>query len=126
MATPFSLYENAILTFNVGDGTFKNDPLTGNLVENIVPIVLRAFLTQDSDTSEQMIRGVGIDTTKLFLKGFLTEPQIMPPNIGLGAVGTATIDGRSGKFIVYPSIKSPFKVVNQVLGDPIRGEFQTV
>ena len=126
MATPFSLYENAILTFNVGGGTFKNDPLTGNLVENIVPIVLRAFLTQDSDTSEQMIRGVGIDTTKLFLKGFLTEPQIMPPNIGLGAVGTATIDGRSGKFIVYPSIKSPFKVVNQVLGDPIRGEFQTV
>ena len=126
MATPFSLYENAILIFNAGDGTFQTDTLTGNRVENTIPITLRAFLSQDSDTSEQMIRSVGIDSTKLFLKGFLTEPQFMPPNIGLGAVGTATIDGRTGKFIIYPNIKSPFKVVNLVLGDPIRGEFQTV
>ena len=126
MATPFSLYENATLVFNVGNGTFQNDTLTGNRVENTTEVVLRAFLSQDSDTSEQMIRGVGIDTTKLFLKGFLTEPQFMPPNIGLGAVGTAIIDGRSGKFIIYPNIKSPYKVVNLVLGDPIRGEFQTV
>lgn len=126
MVTPFTPYTNATITFTVGDGTFINDTLTGNQVENTTLVILQAFLSQDSDTSEQMMREIGIDTTKLFLKGFLTDPQTMPAGIGLGAVGTATIDGKTGKFILYPSIKSPFQVVNQVLGDPIRGEFQAV
>lgn len=131
MASPFPA--NAVLVFQVSDGTMTTDPKTGNKKPGTEAIELKAYLNSDSRP-----RGLfypGLDEAEEPLRGYIVEApdgsSNLPSGIGHLSKGQVTITDpvtgatKSGIFTLYRGTPSPFGV-EAATGAKISGVFRFV
>ena len=117
-----TLPQNAILTFTQqGTGT-ETDPATGNVTAVTTPIEIKAALTELGDkTGEQ--NQIGLDTRYRSMRGYLLEK--LPADIPLKGRVKCVIGEETGTFHFTERL-TPYKAeIEQLLGTPIQGSFQT-
>lgn len=126
--SPFEDNANALLTFKVGTGIYQRDPASGNQIEVVSTIEVKAML--NADRSTQTIAVMGLDQSQTPLKGRAVNPLYLTANICAGAraicvlVDLFTGTQQVGEFIVSRIGASPFAAVTELLGTAIEGYFR--
>jgi hypothetical protein len=126
--SPFEENANAVMTFKVGTGIYQRDPDSGNQIEVVSTIEIKAMLNVDRST--QTIALMGADLSQTPLKGRAVEPLYLPASIRAGAravcalVDLFTGAEMIGEFVVSRVGASPFAAVTELLGSAIEGYFR--
>jgi len=130
MPSPFSPFQNAILTFQVPTNIVTTNAV-GNRVVQTTPVEILAMLKPVKNAAEVQ-RYLGDDSSAELMKGYLIEPLQLPANLHPPVEGTATIITalgitETGTFELQPLSQSPYltgvKVdfLNKVVGIFRRG-----
>jgi hypothetical protein len=126
--SPFEENANAVLTFKVGTGIYQRDLASGNQIEVVSTIEVKAMLNVDRST--QSIAVMGLDRSQTPLKGRAVDPLYLPASICAGArAGGRLMDmftgaEQVGEFVVSRVHASPFAAVTELLGSAIEGYFR--
>lgn len=132
MTSPFSGFENSILTFQVADGTFTTNAV-GNRSFSTKPQVIKALLKPTTDTStvnryaQEIQQFAGADGHAALLEGYLVEPQAYPQGVEFlmeSDIEIFVVIGKKegGRFKLLPSVQSPYVVAMGIDAiTPIRG-----
>lgn len=135
MTSPFSGFDNAILTFQVADGTYTTNAV-GNRSLNYQPLTIKAVLKPTTDTgtvnryAQEIQQFAGADGHAVLLEGCLVEPQIYPQGVEFLMEGDIEITvaigkAETGRFKLLPIVQSPYVVAMGIdLITPIRGIFR--
>ncbi|MGL6341852.1 MAG: hypothetical protein ACRC80_22255 [Waterburya sp.] len=114
----------------VPTGVFEENPITGNLEEQFEELVLKATVK----TVERSFRdnGYEVNPKRIYLQGYLVNPKSLPSHLQSGMSITAyLIDPHTrqiidGEFIIDLTMQSRIKQVSKILGNQIKGWFQSV
>ncbi|QKQ75655.1 hypothetical protein [Nostoc sp. TCL240-02] len=135
MSSPFSGFENTILTFQVADRTYTINAV-GNRSLNYQPLIIKAVLKPTTDTStvnryaNEIQQFAGADGHATLLEGYLVEPQAYPQGIEFLAeadIEIVVVIGKpeTGRFKLLPVVQSPYVVAMGIDAiTPIRGIFR--
>ena len=135
MTSPFFGFDNAILTFQVADGTHTTNAI-GNRIPNTRPVEILALLkvTQSQSTllryANEIEQFAGADGYADVLEGYLVDPTTYPDGVEFLAVGDISIKMlinrvETGKFKLLPVLQSPYFVATGIdLITPILGIFR--
>ena len=117
--TPLLENQNAVLTFETNNIVI--DPDTGQAkIGKGAEISLEAIAHSDSDRNEDEYFA-GKDQKIQLVRGRLVNPKTFPPEITHLQEGYATIDGKTGKFILELYSQNPY--VGDILGTKFNGKF---
>lgn len=126
MTSPFAPFANSTLRFQVAGSGLVEDR-NGNLRPARVTVTVSALLKQstknksDSQTSERS----GVDTSAIYLEGYLVEPAVLPSSITIDSACQITWQGREGRFFYEFTAVNPYlAALNINLVNQIRGWFQ--
>lgn len=126
MSSPFLLDEISLatLTFKIQQAGSEVDPITGVILPTTADLTLSVFLRPKSGAKE--IEHPGVNSSSVYMEGYLVNPMIMPKTVLPGAIAQYTYtDGfnvtHTGEFILLSSPPSVFSVVRDELGDKIVG-----
>ena len=116
---PYWRIKNAVLTFETNSVVI--DPDTGQpKIGKGIEITLEAIVHEDRDRNQDEYFA-GKDQKIQLVRGRLVNPKTFPPEITHLQEGYATIDGRTGKFILELYSQNPY--VGNVLGTKFNGKF---
>ena len=133
--SPFSGFDNTILTFQIADGIYTINAV-GNRSPNYQPLVIKALLKPPTDYStisryaDEIQQFAGADGHAVLLEGYLVEPQVYPQGIEFLMEADIEITVASGKpetgrFKLLPVVQSPYVVAMGIDAiTPIRGIFR--
>lgn len=122
VASPFEPYENSVLNFQVALGALAPDSY-GNMRPAKSTIVVRALLEQKRDPNDELRPGV--DTTAVWVEGYLVEPRPLPDGVTPDSVCTGTWQGLAGRFYLEFTARNPYlEALDIDLVERIRGYFQ--
>jgi hypothetical protein len=137
--SPFKGFENATITFQVTDRTYKNNAV-GNRIANTRLVTIKALLKPTIDTSsvsryaKEIAQFAGADSYAFLLEGYLVEPEVYPSEIRFlmeadiilkDVISTTGIHAETGRFKLLPVIQSPFLIASQITSvTPIKGIFR--
>ena len=119
MATPFSAFANATITFKIPDGPIVTDAY-GNDATPLVDWEATAMLNQQSKPTNSEFQSQFSQET-IYVEGRLIEPKTLPSTIQPEQIGTASIDGIDYEFRYLPAIASSYFAENSILGQKLRG-----
>jgi hypothetical protein len=122
MTSPFP--SNAILTFSVPTGQLIMDPATGNVIPEVAPLTVKAYLAPDGVQSNYAPEDntPGVNDASERMSGRMTEPQQVPLQISNLSEADAVINGQPGRFLLRIPTQDAWGV-SDVLGDRIYGIF---
>jgi hypothetical protein len=122
MTSPFTILENAQLTFTQVTATTE-DPATGNQIPSAaVNLVAKAYFKKVIPIRD---RKTGADTNTFNIEGFATDPNPLPDWIGpeLGAVDCWIQGVGNGSFTFESKLHVAKDLVESVTGNYIQGTF---
>ncbi|MEH2384902.1 MAG: hypothetical protein V7K14_03725 [Nostoc sp.] len=135
MASPFSGFDNTILTFQIADGTYTINAV-GNRSANYQPFIIKAVLKPTIDYStvsryaDEIQQFAGADGHAVLLEGYLVEPQVYPQGVEFLMeadiqITVAIGKPETGRFKLLPVVQSPYVVAMAIDAiTPIRGVFR--
>ncbi|MFN6572408.1 hypothetical protein [Dendronalium sp. ChiSLP03b] len=135
MTSPFSGFENSVLTFQVADGTYTTNAV-GNRSLNYEALTIKAVLKPTTDTgtvnryAQEIQQFAGADGHAVLLEGYLVEPQTYPQGVEFLAeadieITVAISKPETGRLKLLPVVQSPYVVAMGIdLITPIRGIFR--
>ncbi len=130
MVSPWSRFQNAVLTFPVYEEEFVIDPETGNPTRMSKPLQVLASLRPSNQSGLDVRELPGLNPSAIAMKGYAVEPKYLPGTIrqqdkaGIVITDAATGNQLTGEFIIDSLVQSRFGVVTQALGTKIEGYFQ--
>lgn len=127
MASLLSLIENSTLTFTRKTNQIGIDPETGNPVFDKLLFVVAAKLDQEAQAPRDIERRETANTPAVWMKGYCTEPEVLPDWIKKDAVCDATISGKAGKLYLVPCLQKAAIVAFDMVdlaGQKIQGWFE--
>ena len=135
MTSPFSGFDNTILTFQIADGTYTINAV-GNRSLNYQPFTIKAVLKPTTDYgtvsryASEIQQFAGADGDAVLLEGYLVEPQVYPQGVEFLAeadieITVAINKPETGRFKLLPVVQSPYIVAMGIDAiTPIRGIFR--
>lgn len=135
MSSPFSGFDNTILTFQIADGTYTINAV-GNRSLTTKPEIIKAVLKPTTDYStvscyaDEIQQFAGADGHAVLLEGYLVKPQVYPQGIEFLMeadieITVAIGKPETGRFKLLPVVQSPYVVAMAIDAiTPIRGIFR--
>lgn len=102
MPSIYGPFSNGTISFQVGDNTssWSEDPTTGNYVPGPSHTITLTYEVALTLSPSQNNNAPGAELVQYYCQGKLLSPTTLDPRITVGLVGTATLNGLEGRFIL--------------------------
>ncbi|MBD2437340.1 hypothetical protein [Nostoc sp. FACHB-110] len=135
MTSPFTGFDNSVLTFQIAGGTYTTNTL-GNRIPATIPTIIKALLKPVTDSgaveryAKEIQQFAGADGFASLLEGYLVLPTTYPQ--GVEFLMEADIEimvalgkPETGRFKLLPITQSPYVVGMGIdIVTPIKGIFR--
>lgn len=118
MASPFTAFANATITFKIGTGEPTYGEF-GHLVDELEDFEVTCFLVEKKKSQTDPFDGASQDD--IYVEGRCIKPLLLSPDIRSDALGEAIVDGVPFQFRYVATLPSPFFAENKIIGEKIQG-----
>lgn len=128
MSSAYGPFSSGTITFRVGDSSnaWIEDPATGNYIPGPNHTITLQYEVSLSLSPASNNNAPGTELVQYYCQGCLLKPAIFDPRVSIGAVGTATLQGLDGRFILTEIGVSMEPGYRSTLRQRLAGTFELV